>query len=1197
MDDPSSSQTKPLWVNKTSLSIKSPSSTPQAPIEHNDAKMVSFVTETQAREVINPKQIIEMFERDFNENTDPRQQSLSVNDRRFLSMMSERIHKRSDGHYEMPLPLKTSDACLPNNKSQALRRLAQLKARLRSNDKLKQDYTMFMQKTIDECAEEIPVASNPKEGRINYLPHHGVYHPKKRDKIRVVFDCSAVFQGTSLNKNLLQGPDLTNNLQGVLCRFRKEPVALCCDVEGMFHQFFVDEEDRDLLRFFWWKDGDLDKEPTEYRMKVHVFGAASSPGCANFGFKQAASDGQDEFGQEAANFIKRDFYVDDGLKSAETPETATELIKNAQAMCAKAGLRLHKIASNNKELVNAIAIEDRAKSLQEIDIEHDPLPIERTLGVMWCIEADCFQFKITIQDRPLTRRGILSTVCSVFDPLGFLAPVVLVGKQLLQELCRQAVDWDEPISDSLRPRWERWRNELRSLEDIKIARCYKPENFGRVKLAELHNFSDASQSGYGQCSYLRLINEQDEVHCSLVMAKARVTPLKPVTIPRLELTAAVVSIKVSQWLCNELEYENIQEIYHTDSQVVLGYINNNARRFHIYVANRVQQIHEHSNPKQWQYVSTDENPADAASRGLTAQELVRSEMWFKGPKFLWVPGRYDSGQQTVPEISKDDPEIKIHTLTTEAIECTAISDDTSIFNRFSSWYTAKRAVAYCNRFKNQLKYRLKKESKTPLRGPLSLEELRQAELTILKVLQHEHFGDEIKVLKSLDVKGECVSREAAKQRNTLIKTSSNLYKLDPYIDDDGLLRVGGRLGKSTMHLELKHPVIVPRNSHLTTIIVRHYHEVTKHQGRGMTLNEIQQNGFWIVSASSVVSEVINKCVTCKKLRGPLQQQKMSDLPTDRMEPAPPFTYCAVDYFGPFTIKEGRKELKRYGVLFTCMASRAIHLETAVELSTDSFLNALRRFLAERWPVRQIRSDCGTNVVGAKNELSQAINEDKIRDVLLKDNCEINFKMNPPSASHARGVWERQIRSVRNVLKPLMLEAGSQLDDESFRTLMKECQAIVNSRPLTTTSADELEPLTPNHLLTMKSKVLMPSPGVFQKADLYCRKRWRRVQHLANLFWRKWRQQYLQSLQIRTKWQRPRRNLRGDDIVIIKEDSPRCDWKMARVQEVFPSDDGLVRKVRLAVATSQLDKNGRRMKELSLMERPVQKLVLLKCAEE
>ena len=171
MDDPSSSQTKPLWVNKTSLSIKSPSSTPQAPIEHNDAKMVSFVTETQAREVINPKQIIEMFERDFNENTDPRQQSLSVNDRRFLSMMSERIHKRSDGHYEMPLPLKTSDACLPNNKSQALRRLAQLKARLRSNDKLKQDYTMFMQKTIDECAEEIPVASNPKEGRINYLPH------------------------------------------------------------------------------------------------------------------------------------------------------------------------------------------------------------------------------------------------------------------------------------------------------------------------------------------------------------------------------------------------------------------------------------------------------------------------------------------------------------------------------------------------------------------------------------------------------------------------------------------------------------------------------------------------------------------------------------------------------------------------------------------------------------------------------------------------------------------------------------------------------------------------------------------------------------------------------------------------------------------------------------------------------------------
>ncbi|KAK3734389.1 hypothetical protein QZH41_006200 [Actinostola sp. cb2023] len=295
-----------------------------------------------------------------------------------------------------------------------------------------------MEKTLKNCAEKVTQESH-HEGRINYVAHHGVYHPQKPDKIRVVFDCSAHYEGTSLNKNLLQGPDLTNNLLGVLCRFRKEPVAIACDVEGMFHQFFVDEADRNLLRFFWWEDGNIDGEPTEYRMKVHLFGAASSPGCANFGFKRAADDGQEEFGADAANFIKRDFYVDDGLKSVQTSQEAIELIDNCKAICAKAGLRLHKISSNSPEVIQAVPVEDRAKSLQEIDFMNDPLPIERTLGIMWCIETDCFQFRIVVQDRPLTRRGILSTVCSVFDPLGFVAPLVLVGKQILQELCRQNI--------------------------------------------------------------------------------------------------------------------------------------------------------------------------------------------------------------------------------------------------------------------------------------------------------------------------------------------------------------------------------------------------------------------------------------------------------------------------------------------------------------------------------------------------------------------------------------------------------------------------------------------------------------------------------------------------------------------------------------------------------------------------------------
>ena len=215
----------------------------------------------------------------------------------------------------------------------------------------------------------------------------------------------------------------------------------------------------------------------------------------------------------------------------------------------------------------------------------------------------------------------------------------------------------------------------------------------------------------------------------------------------------------------------------------------------------------------------------------------------------------------------------------------------------------------------------------------------------------------------------------------------------------------------------------------------------------MTLNEVRSNGFWVVSGSSVVASMISSCVKCQRLRGAVQEQRMSDLPEDRLESTPPFTYCAVDFFGPFVIKERRKELKRYGVLFTCMTSRAIHIEIANSLETDLFINALRRFISRRGPIRQLRSDQGTNFVGARTELTQALaemNQDKIKKKLLEEQCDwFTFKMNVPAASHMGSVWEWQIRTVRNVLASLLQDNGWQLDNESLRTLMCK-EAIVNS---------------------------------------------------------------------------------------------------------------------------------------------------------
>ena len=288
------------------------------------------------------------------------------------------------------------------------------------------------------------------------------------------------------------------------------------------------------------------------------------------------------------------------------------------------------------------------------------------------------------------------------------------------------------------------------------------------------------------------------------------------------------------------------------------------------------------------------------------------------------------------------------------------------------------------------------------------------------------------------------------EQQTQLKMQSTIYKLDPFVDDNGILRVGGRLKHASLSDDVKHPTILPRGSHVSSLITKHYHERVSHQGKGITLSEIRSNGFWLIGGSSTVRSLISSCVKCRKLRAPVVEQKMCDLPADRLECHPPFTYCAVDYFGPFIIKEGRKELKRYGALFTCMSSRAIHLETASSLETNSFLNALRRFLSRRGPVRQLRNDQGTNFVGARRELKEALAEmdqSRVKQELLKQGCDwIEFKMNVPAASHMGGVWERQIRTVRSVLTSILATNGAQLDDESLRTLMCEAESIVNSRP-------------------------------------------------------------------------------------------------------------------------------------------------------
>ena len=394
-----------------------------------------------------------------------------------------------------------------------------------------------------------------------------------------------------------------------------------------------------------------------------------------------------------------------------------------------------------------------------------------------------------------------------------------------------------------------------------------------------------------------------------------------------------------------------------------------------------------------------------------------------------------------------------------------------------------------------------------------------------------------------------------------------------------------------MDEKVKHPVILPKDGSLH--IIQWYHQITHHSGRTSTVNAIRQNGYWVLSVNTLVQKVIRSCFRCRFLRGKLGEQQMGNLPVNRTIPEAPFTYCGVDMFGPFHTKDGRKEYKRYCAIFTCFNSRAVHIETTSKMDTDSFILALRRFLNRRGPVKSIRSDNGGNFVGTDNVYSkelESMDQSKISKFLSSKECDwIIWERNPPHTSHAGGVWERMIKSVRNVFDAILKEHSGRLNEEQFRTFMTEAEAIVNSRPLTVHNLNNPDslPLTCNQLLTQKSKVLMPPPGTFQKNDVYCRKRWRAVQYLADEFWRRWKKEFLVIQQDRQKWTKVKRNYAVGDVVLVKDDDyPRNQWCTARIVEVCRGDDGLVRSAKI-----QLPETG------NILHCSITKLELLIAEEE
>ena len=1092
---------------------------------------------------------------------EPRE-SLSEEDKRALKIIEETCDL-VDGHYEVGLLWRDDQRRLPDNRNLAERRLESLKRRLTKpeNNELALKYREVMNDYIKKgYARQLTQEEVERESPIRcYLPHHPVTNPNKPGKVRIVFDAAAECEGTSLNKALLPGPDSTNNLVGVLLRFRQGNVALSADVEAMFHQVRVTKQDQEALRFLWWTNS-LDEAPDVYTMQVHIFGAASSPCIANSTLRRTADDNAESFGPEVVSAVKGNFYVDDCLASTKDEASASRLASDLVDILHQGGFRLTKFMSSSKRVLSEIPCQRRAKP--ELNLDLDKLPIERALGVRWFVETDEIGFDIKHLLRPETKRGILSTVCSLYDPLGLAAPVTLQARSLIQDLWRAKVEWDQPLGDNVTARWKKWKMNLNSLSEVRIPRSYFLPGTDLSQCSiQIHHFADASEIGYGTCSYLRTMYTDGTIHCAFIMGKSRNTPIKFTSIPRLELQAAVLATRMNKMIRGELELNIDKTTYWTDSEIVLHYLKNEKRRLQTYVANRVQEIKDNSLIEEWNHVPGVINPADDASRGLNPSDLFPNHRWLHGPEFLWED-ESSWPHRDVAEVSDETLEVKRKTQvnSTDVAVASERSVDMlqRIINDCSDWTKLTRKFAWISRFIKFIQDRKHVDT-----GDLTVEEIENAAIIIARITQRSVYQKEIASLYS----------------SGAVKPSSKIANLNPMLDSDQVMKVNGRV-KNSPNCHVAAQIILPRHHHMSTLLVRHIHEHNGHLGREHVLAKLREK-FWIPQGRVLIRSILRKCLVCRKLHSKPMTQQMAPLPKDRTTAfEPPFTYTGMDLFGPLHVKHGRGTAKRWCCLFTCLNTRCVHLELVNSMDTDAFIMCLRRFMNRRGEVKELRCDNGSNFVGGERELRESMeqwNQNQVQRELIQRGCKWIFQ--PPTASSMSGVWERLVRSAKTVLKSII--ASHTVTDVTLTTVLTEVERILNGRALTANSDDpsDLEALTPSHFLLHRRVIALP-PGVFDKADGILRKQWRQTQYLANLFWSRWIKEYLPTLQVRKKWLSIKQGLKPNDLVLlIDNNAPRGRWHLGRILETYPGPDGLVRTVKVKAKDS-------------VYIRPIQKLCLL-----
>ncbi|XP_045538507.1 uncharacterized protein LOC106708429 isoform X2 [Papilio machaon] len=744
--------------------------------------------------------------------------------------------------------------------------------------------------------------------------------------------------------------------------FRTGAIGITADIQKAFLQISISPADRNYLKFLWWENEDCNNVIVYRHCRV-VFGLTCSPFLLSATLIHYLNSITGAY-QQSAQLLKKSWYVDNCITSLDTEEEARKFI------------------AESKHIMNEAKFNLRMWVTAPLEINETGKDIVPILGLSWDTKSDQL-YCSNIDNLPdsedikqLTKRDLLSLTQKVFDPIGYTSPVMLTPKLILQETWKNNMSWESPLDADLMKKFHEWYKTFHYLKNCKIPRRLTEDTMKECEIS-LHLFCDASKDGYAAGVLLRA-EKNKKVTTQLISAKSRVTPPKKISIPRLELLAALIGARLLTQVRENLNLQHCSEYCWTDSAVTLCWINRELP-LNTFVGNRIKEIRQHTNTNNWRHIPGEHNWADLASRGCNAKTLLETR-WWEGPAWLRLePQQWPKSNFTVDEL-------QVHLETKKIVSNIQVCCNESFIKKiqyFSKYSKMIRMVAWMLRFIYNTQH-----SQNKRKGEITYSEYNNAEKTLVKLIQN-------------------TNSEINKEKSE---------HLTQYLDKEGLIRIKTKLTISDFPETTKAPYLLWANNPIVTAMVRQRHEQLQHVGSNELITDLRAR-FWIIGIRRLVKTIIATCVICKRYRAKASRAPTAPLPPERTSCSAAFQTTGVDLAGPLFLRNGEK---CWIVIYTCAVYRAVHLELTRSLSTEAFIMTLRRFVARRGRPDLMMSDQGTNFCGTKNLILSLDWEEVQRHSTVR---RISWKMNAPSAAWWGGYWERLIRIMKDLLRRILGRDG------------------------------------------------------------------------------------------------------------------------------------------------------------------------------